>query len=201
MFLNMIKRHFPPTHRYAKIFNRHTLRLSYSCMPNVDAIIKQHNNYLLKPATANENTVTCNCRVARECPLDGMCLTPAITYSATVTTKPNNAEHIYYGLCEPSFKARYGGHVYSFKHIEARASSELSNFIWKLKERGVDYSIKWAIVLKSQKYRNGSRRCDLCLTEKMLIARSKHPRILNERSELISKCRHQNKFLLQNLRD
>ena len=201
LFLNMIKKHFPPTHRYAKIFNRHTLRLSYSCMPNVDAIIKQHNNFLLKPASVTENNATCNCRVANDCPLDGMCLTPAITYSATVTTKPSNVESIYYGLCEPPFKDRYGGHVYTFKHIEKRASSELSKFIWKLKEKAVDHSIKWAIALRSHNYRNGSRRCDLCLTEKMLIARSKHPKILNERSELISKCRHRNKFLLRNLRD
>ena len=46
-------------------------------------------------------------------------------------------------------------------------------------------------------YRNGSKSCNLCLTEKFHIITSKLP-LLNKRSELISKCRHVNKFLLSN---
>ncbi len=34
-FLAIIDKCFPPNHRLNKIFNRHTLKLSYSCMPNM----------------------------------------------------------------------------------------------------------------------------------------------------------------------
>ena len=34
-FLQLIKKHFPKEHRFHKIFNRNTLKLSYSCMPNI----------------------------------------------------------------------------------------------------------------------------------------------------------------------
>ena len=45
---------------------------------------------------------------------------------------------------------------------------------------------------------NISKRCDLCLTEKLMIITANPDRILNKRSELISKCRHENKFYLRN---
>ena len=200
----MAKKHFPPGHRYSKIFNSHTLRLSYSFMPNIDDIIKQHNNSILMASTGNateSENVMCNCRVKEDCPLDGQCLTPCTTYSATVTVRPDNVEHIYYGLSEPPFKKRYTGHSHSFRNEELRSSTELSKFVWDLKNGGVDYSIKWKIESKCHPYRNGSRRCNLCLTEKLIIARSKHPRMINKRSELMSKCRHRNKFLLQSVGD
>ena len=40
------------------------------------------------------------------------------------------------------------------------------------------------------------RKCYLCLNEKLEIASYKGDSLLNKRSELISKCRHQNKFTL-----
>ena len=43
-------------------------------------------------------------------------------------------------------------------------------------------------------------KCDLCLTEKMIIARSDPKKLLNKRTELICKCRHRNKFLLSNIK-
>ena len=48
-------------------------------------------------------------------------------------------------------------------------------------------------------YRCGTRRCDLCITEEYIIARADQERLLNERTEFISKGRHRNKFLLKNV--
>ena len=40
-------------------------------------------------------------------------------------------------------------------------------------------------------YKNGNKYCDLCTTEKVeIILRSKDPRLLNSRSEIMAKCRH-----------
>ena len=44
-------------------------------------------------------------------------------------------------------------------------------------------------------------RCVKCawrLTEKMIIARSDPKKLLNKQTELVSKCRHRNKFLNHN---
>ena len=43
---------------------------------------------------------------------------------------------------------------------------------------------------------NNNKKCYLCLNEKLEIASYKGDNLLNRRSELIGKCRHQNKFTL-----
>ena len=42
-FLNLVKKHFPRHHKYNKIFNTNTIKLSYSCSTNMKNLIKQHN--------------------------------------------------------------------------------------------------------------------------------------------------------------
>ncbi len=61
---------FPPNHPLYKIFNRNTLKLSYSCMPNVHQIITARNkNILNKQTKPTENPEKkCNCRQIRENP-------------------------------------------------------------------------------------------------------------------------------------
>ena len=49
-------------------------------------------------------------------------------------------------------------------------------------------------------YKCGARRCDLCLTEKYVIAHADQEHLLNKRTESISKCRHRNKFLIKNVK-
>ena len=62
------------------------------------------------------------------------------------------------------------------------------------------YSIKWSIVEKVYG-KTKIDRCPLCLTEKLhLIEYFDHIRLLNQRSEFINHCRHQNKLLLKSLK-
>ena len=49
-------------------------------------------------------------------------------------------------------------------------------------------------------YKCGARRCDLCLTEKYVIAHADQEHLLNKRTESISKCRHRNKCLIKNVK-
>ena len=67
-------------------------------------------------------------------------------------------------------------------------------YIYTYIYRGLTGEIKWEIAKKSTPYKCGTRRCDLCLTEKLLIATADTSNLLNKRSELISTCRHKNKF-------
>ena len=46
----------------------------------------------------------------------------------------------------------------------------------------------------------GSRRCNLCLTEKLKIMREDPELLLNKSSKLVSKCRPKNKFILANIK-
>ena len=46
-FLKLVKKHFQRHHKYNKIFNTNTIKLSYSCSTNMKNMIKQHNSRVL----------------------------------------------------------------------------------------------------------------------------------------------------------
>ena len=76
-FINIINRCFPNEHPVHKIFNKHTLKLSYSCMPDIKSIISSHNKAVLSnfyQSQTQTNDKECNCRKKDQCPLDGKCL-------------------------------------------------------------------------------------------------------------------------------
>ena len=63
-----------------------TLKISYSCMPNVKNAIDAHNKTQLRQPTT-EPTKSCNCRDKPNCPLNGQCRSKGIIYQATVSTQ------------------------------------------------------------------------------------------------------------------
>ena len=194
-FLQLIDKNFPKNSILYKIFNRNTIKISYSCMDNMAKIINSHNKSVIRGA--EKPTKLCNCRKPNECPLAGKCLSECVVYKATVST--GNKSKFYIGLCETDFKTRWRNHNTSFKYVNKRKQTALSNHIWKLKDSGIDKpTIKWSILKKTSAYSNISKRCQLCLWEKYFIITSNKSSCLNSRSELISKCRHANKYLLKN---
>ena len=78
-------------------------------------------------------------------------------------------------------------------------STALSKYVWDCKDKIKQTpEISWKIVKSAPAYTNTSKRCVLCLEEKMaIITYPDQEKLLNKRSELISKCRHENKFLLK----
>ena len=87
-FLSLIDKHFPNDKKLSKIFNRNTIKMSYSCLPNVKQTISNNNHRLLQLHRMKESTQDsklCNCRQKSSCPLDGKCLTKCVVYKATVT--------------------------------------------------------------------------------------------------------------------
>ena len=77
-FLLIVDKCFPKNHPLNKIFNRHTLKLSNFCMPNMKAIISSHNKNVLAQdgtmAAPWQQPCMCNCRKRPECPLQGNCI-------------------------------------------------------------------------------------------------------------------------------
>ena len=100
------------------------------------------------------------------------------------------------GLCAPDFKGRYNNNKRSFRSKKYMKETELAKYIWDLQDRNITPKFEWSIV-KKVKSKTTSISCPLCLTEKQMILKDiTYPNMLNKRSEFISKCRHQRKLLL-----
>ena len=121
-------------------------------------------------------------------------------YKAEVSTDIHNyGEKVYKGSTEPIFKSRYGNHKKAFNNVRYKNDTELSKEVWKVKERNANYSVKWSVIKQYPAYNQNTKRCILCLNEKLAILEDDGENLLNKRSEIISKCRHQNKYKLHNL--
>ena len=165
------------------------------------SIISGHNAQILTPPP-DPNARTCNCSGGTgSCPLDGKCLTEAVVYKAAVSS-PNMPERVYYGQTGMTFKRRHYGHTHDINHPPSEdTGTALSKHVWGLKEAGRDYSIKWSIERKCAPYRSGSRRCDICISEKTVIAMADPATMLNSRSEIVSGCRHRAKYKYAAVKD
>ena len=201
-FLKLIDKHFPKHHQLHKLFNRNNVKFSYSCLDNLSAKISQHNKEVLAPPK-EEPKKTCSCPKNNkdECPLQGRCLDSALVYKATVTTE-RDVKH-YIGLCETTFKQRLYLHRSGWNATLEKDSTgaELSKYVWHLRNQNVTHSITWEVAARAQPYQCSNSRCYLCLNEKLHIAtHNDSSTLLNKRTELVSKCRHMNKFTLKNFK-
>ena len=105
----------------------------------------------------------------------------------------------YIGMIANPFKTCFNNHKKSFRNAKYSKETALSSYVWKLKNENREYSIKWSILKHAEVYRSGSRRCKLCLGEKMFIVKTDPKTLLNKRSEIFAKCRHRNKHCLRNI--
>ena len=202
-FLKIVDKHFGKERKdkLHKVLNRKTVKISYSCTQNFGNMIKNHNKKIEMKENMNENeneTNTCNCRKKEECPLQGECIQETVVYRAKVKVE-NGIEMTYIGSTEGQFKKRQYQHKSDFKYEKNKNKTTLAHYVWTMKEKGKEPNVTWEIVKKCNKYRCGSKKCDLCLTEKLEIlkGRKNGERMLNKRSELMNKCRHKRKFILE----
>ena len=138
--------HFPVNHKLHKIFNRNSIKVSYSCMRNVKSIISSHNHKILQ-SKRSISTKTCNYITKTSCPLNNQCLLRNIVYKAIVSSEnPELKKKVYFGISETPFKLRYANHLKSSKIIRYKNDTELSKEIWNFKEKGIAPIVKWRIV-------------------------------------------------------
>ena len=195
-FLKLIDKHFPERHKFHKLFNRNNVKVSYSSMPNMNAIINGHNKKVLSEEQ-NRDERTCNCRNPEHCPVNGHCLTAGVMYEATVNSDlPQYEQRIYKGITERVFKERNKEHKQTFNNPRKKTDSKLSEEIWRIKDAGGTPQLTWKILERSKSYNPQAKRCTLCLTEKLAIAEHRGRDILNKRSEIVAQCRHQLKYQL-----
>eukprot|EP00117_Sycon_ciliatum_P018056 scpid107808/ scgid16817/ len=68
--LKLVRKHFPASSPLCKIFNKNTVKVSYSCMANMSCLIKGDNQTVLAPADGRTPAEECSCRAKPSCPLD-----------------------------------------------------------------------------------------------------------------------------------
>jgi hypothetical protein len=202
-YLSIIDNSFPEEHPLRKIFNRNTLKVSYCCTPNIKSTIDGHNKTQLQNTT--ERVASCNCRDKNKCPLDGECRRSGIVYQATVQSQELATDGAvtvvtekYVGLTDTEFKKRLANHKQSFTKSNLKYATELSKYVWTLKNRNKEYIINWKILDKARAYTNKTKKCNLCVLEKYYIICHPEKSTLNQRCGLVSSCRHSSKFLLNN---
>ena len=76
----------------------------------------------------------------------------------------------------------------------------LCMYVWKLKQKhNIKPTLKWYVIKSVPSYSNITKSCMLCLHEKFeILTYPNQEELMSKRSELVSKCRHVNKYLLCN---
>ena len=196
-FFDLLRLHFPPQHPLHNLINRRTVSMSYATMMNMDGIVRAHNKALMRKEeekTGQDMNNNCNCRKKEDCPVKNKCLTEGVVYKATVNFGTNLQEsRQYVGMTGSTFKSRLTTHKTTFRHERYRTETELSKFIWSLKDRDIRHNVTWDITDRAHTYKPGNITCNLCLAEKLQILTNKN--LLNKKSELLNKCPHRRKYL------
>ena len=132
--------------------------------------------------------------------MNGTCQVQNVVYKYAVSATSNFPKRVYLGVAEGDWKQRFYNHKKSIKNKSYRNDTTLSSYLWGFREKhNVFPTLAWSGVKPVPGYSNISKRCLLCLTENVLVATYENPEeLLIKRSELMAKCRHNNKFLLSN---
>ena len=184
---------FPTENKLHKIFNKNTVKVSYSTMPNLARIISGHNRKILR---GQVQPPKCKC-TQFVCPVGGKCETKGIVYQCKVTENISGKSESYIGLSERTFKDRYLKHRASFRNENYQKNS-LSTHVRGLKKRNVNFELTWRKVSEAHPYSPSSQSCELCLREIFYIMYDRVKSTLNKRTEFFGYCLHKDKFLLSN---
>ena len=117
-FLKLVDKHFKHGNKLHKIFNRKTLKISYSCTKNIFQIINSHNKNITKDFqdqinNNNNNCVKkeCNCKSRDNCPMKRLCNLNNVIYQAIIYPKENITDKTtYIGLTSTKWMERYSNH-------------------------------------------------------------------------------------------
>ena len=143
LFFEVLKLNFLKSNLLSKIFNKNTIKIDFSFKRTLKLIISGRKKQILTP---KNKQVGCNCTVTTSCPLDDKCLTSQLIYQADATNNLDDEYKYYLGLAETTFKERYTNHKSSFNNENSKNSTELSKYVWSLRENNKIPSIKWKIV-------------------------------------------------------
>ncbi len=121
--------------------------------------------------------------------------------TSTEDNRPStDAPRFYIGLTSLEFKKRHQNHKSTLNKKEKREATELSKYVWEIKDNKIEHSITWSILTKVSEKSNGRKSCRLCDMEMLKILEHKKKygnRCLNKRKEIANACRHKRKRRLK----
>ena len=148
-------------------------------------MIKAHNNKIFSEEKI-EDQPKCNCWQKDACPLEENCLEKELTYQCNLKENNTSGGVNYNGLTENTFRGRFYNHRKSFKNESKVNSTELSKHFWEMKRKGIEKPIMhWSVIDHAKQYKNGSKRCNLCWTEKYHILTLVN--LINKSFEMLSR--------------
>ena len=95
-YFRLFNKHFPLRHNLRKIFNKNTLKLSFSCIPNLKAKIDEHNKKILENKPPLKKIIELK---KENCPIRGACLIENVLYYAKLSCDDKYKE-----TCQTTFK-------------------------------------------------------------------------------------------------
>ena len=109
-FLHILDKHFNRDNPLSRIFNRNTVKISYSCTKNMYNILSNHNKRLFNELITrdrNPDVGSCNCRNKEECPLGGRCNSRNV-YQAYISPmeQQRDGERVHIGISAGNWKQR-----------------------------------------------------------------------------------------------
>ena len=118
-----------------------------------------------------------------------------MVYSAAISMEDETK--IYIGQTNNTFRKRLGLHESDTNCGRTRCA--LSAYLIDQKKKGKEpESIQWSMIKPIKPRGRGDRYCNLCLSEKVFILRGNQDLLLNKRSELMQRCRHRDRLMLEN---
>ena len=91
----------------------------------------------------------------------------------------------------PKFQEKVFWTKTSFTSPKHVTDTTPSKYIMDLKEKDIVHSINWEIAKQCSPYRCGTKKGDLCISEKYHILMG-DPSCINKNSKLVQKCSHNN---------
>ena len=139
-------------------------------MNNVSQIIKQRNRNVSNKKQKQTSPCNCSCRNKNVCLLNGNGKVQNVIYKCTVSATQTFKQRVYLVTAEANWKQKLYNHRQSFKDKKHNKDKALSSYLWDLKENHNQIpKLTWSIVRFASGYSNISRRCLLCLHEKLII--------------------------------
>ena len=160
-------------------------------MPNIKSAINSHNTKILRSPVNNQRRTCIN---KSNCPLQEKCLSQ-IHYIKQILVRKTFKQKFIMAYQKQNLKQD----IRTIKNPSTTKSTKmtlLSNELWKIKASKEEPVLVWKILGQYQPYNVNTKRCLLCLNEKLQIAIYRGNNMLNKRTEITNKCRHRNKYSL-----
>ena len=129
---------------------------SYSCMPNMAALIPKLNKI---QSRANSGCITppSNCKSKTKCPLAERCRKSSITSRATSKSDGITIAVDYYGYSETELKALFNNDTQSLVHRYKKKCNQAVKAVWNAKYAWINLSIKWSNAAETAPYQPGAK--------------------------------------------